>query len=97
MMASWSLEVELYQKGVDADGVDDLMDALKEGHPSIGEAPNGNLSVRIFTEGETLMDALASGVALVTEAAIKKGFCATIVGVEMTTEEELDRRLAENN
>jgi hypothetical protein len=97
MKANWSLEIELKQKGIDSDGVDDLMDALEAGHPSIGEAPNGNLSVRIFTEGETLMEALASGVALVTEAAVQNGFCATILGVDMVTEDELDRRLAENN
>lgn len=97
MVVDWSLEVELKQKGVGPDDVDVLMDALEQCHPSIGEAPNGNLSVRIFTKGETFMEALASGVALVTEAAVQNGFCATILGCEMVTEEELDRRLAENN
>lgn len=96
-MADWSLEVELDQKGVSPDGVDDLMDALKEGHPAIGEAPNGNLAVRIFTEGETAMEALAAGVTLVREAAVKNGFCATVLGVDMITEKELDRRLAEDD
>lgn len=94
---SWSIEIELDEKGVTADGVDELMEALAEGHPAIGEAPNGNLSVRIFITGSTAHEAITRGILAVTKATKMEGFSNRVVGVDLVTEDELDRRLAENN
>ena len=94
---SWSIEVELDEKGVAADGVDEMMEALAEGHPAIGEAPNGNLSVRIFMDGFTAQEAISRGILAVTKAAKSNGFSTKVVGVDLVTEEELDRRLASDN
>lgn len=94
-MTSWSLGVELDHKGVGASDVDDLMESLKGDHPAIGEAPNGNLSVRVFADAETAQEALRTGVSAVVEAARMNGFSTRVLGVELITESELDRRLDE--
>lgn len=96
-MISWSIEVELDQQDIGPNDVDDLMEALSGGHPAIGTAPNGNLSVRIFTEASTAQDALALGVSTVVEAAEVNGFGTRVLAIDLITEAELDRRLAEDN
>lgn len=94
-MISWSIEVELDQKNVAPDAVDEMMEAMFEGYPAIGHAPNGNLSVRIFVMGATAQEAVSQGVLAVTKVAQANSLSTRVVGIDLVTEEELDRRLAE--
>lgn len=91
---SWSIEVELNQKNVTPDAVDEMMEALLEGGPAIGWAPNGNLSVRVFVSAFTAQEAVSRGVLAVAKAAKANGLSTHVVGIDLITEEELDRRLA---
>lgn len=91
---SWSIEVELDEKKeVTEDDVDSLTDLLKNAHPAIGQAPNGNLSIRIMVDAPTAYQAFDLGTARVKDASRTNGMSTTVVGVHLETEAELERRL----
>jgi hypothetical protein len=93
MTQAWSAYVELAVHDTGEDTVDALYETLAGHHPSIGHAPNGNLAVQITTEAGTARQALAAAMRTVTEAAAASGLPQTVSGVELVTEEELERRL----
>ncbi|MGW1154509.1 hypothetical protein ACWD45_24895 [Streptomyces rubiginosohelvolus] len=95
MPQAWSIEVELGVNDVSDDLVEELVEHLIDHSPAIGTAPNGNLSARIFIEAGTARQAIDSALKEVTAAAKEAGLPTTVVGVDLVTEEELDRRLAE--
>ncbi|MFJ3601873.1 hypothetical protein ACIPVA_03660 [Streptomyces anulatus] len=95
MPQAWSIEVELGVNGVSDDLIEELLENLLDHSPAVGTAPNGNLSARIFVEAGTARQAIDSGLKEVTAAAKAAGLPTTVVGVDLVTEEELERRLAE--
>lgn len=95
MPQAWSIEVELGVNDVSDDLVEELFEHLIDYSPAVGTAPNGHLSARIFVEAGTARQAIDSALREVTAAAKEAGIPATVVGVDLVTEEELDRRLAE--
>ncbi|MFF2184595.1 hypothetical protein [Streptomyces sp. NPDC058155] len=95
MPQAWSIEVELGVTDVSDNLVEELFEHLIDHSPAVGAAPNGNLSVRIFTEAGTARQAIDRALREVTTAAKATDIPAAVVGVDLVTEEELDRRLAE--
>ncbi|MFH8867126.1 hypothetical protein [Streptomyces griseus] len=95
MPQAWSIEVELGVNDVSDDLVEELVEHLIDHSPAVGTAPNGNLSARIFIDAGTARQAIDNALREVTAAAKGAGLPTTVVGVDLVTEEELDRRLAE--
>lgn len=95
MPQAWSIEVELGASNVSDDTVEELHEHLADHSPAVGTAPSGNLSARIFVEAGTARQAADSALKEVTAAAKQAGINHTVVGIELVTEEELDRRLNE--
>ncbi|MFE9016712.1 hypothetical protein [Streptomyces cyaneofuscatus] len=95
MPQAWSIEVELGVNDVSDDLVEELVEHLIDHSPAVGTAPNGNLSARIFIEAGTARQAIDNALREVAAAAKEAGLSTNIVGVDLVTEEELDRRLAE--
>lgn len=92
MSQAWSVYVELDSRDVSDDAMDGLHENLAEASPSVGTAPNGNLSVRIFVDTATARQAGETALKTVTAAARTQGITAPVVGFEVLTEDELDRR-----
>ncbi|MET9436933.1 hypothetical protein [Streptomyces sp. NPDC006551] len=95
MSQAWSVCVELDARDVADDTIDDLHERLIDASPAVGNAPNGNLSVRVFVDTATARQAIDTALKTVTAAARTQGISAPVVGVEVLTEAELDRRNAE--
>lgn len=95
MPQAWSIEVELGVSDVSDDTVEELHEHLADCSPAVGTAPSGNLSVRIFIEAGTARQAVDAALKEVTAAAKQTGINYTVVGIELVTEKELDRRLEE--
>jgi hypothetical protein len=95
MPQAWSVEVELAATEITDDAIDVLHDYLADRGPAVGASPSGNTSVRVFVEAGTARQALDSALKEVTAAAKEADISTTVLGVDLVTEEELDRRLAE--
>ncbi|MFJ3763055.1 hypothetical protein [Streptomyces sp. NPDC090080] len=95
MPQAWSIEVELGVSDVSDDIVEELHEHLADCSPAVGTAPSGNLSVRIFIEASTARQAMDAALKEVTAAAKQTGINHAVAGIELVTEEELDRRLEE--
>ncbi|MFE1785624.1 hypothetical protein ACFW9F_24385 [Streptomyces sp. NPDC059506] len=94
MIQAWSAYVELAAPDVPEDTIIDMHEALAEHFASVSQAPNGNLAVQLSVDAGTARKALDAALKAVSEAAKAHGVPATVVGVELLTEEELDRRNA---
>ncbi|MEU6979641.1 hypothetical protein [Streptomyces sp. NPDC046371] len=92
MNQAWSIYVELSRRDAPDNLYDDLHEQLAAAHPAVGTAPNGNLSVRIFVEASTARQAIDTGLKTVSAAMKRLGSHDPVVGVEVMTEDELDRR-----
>ncbi|WP_333745462.1 hypothetical protein [Streptomyces sp. IBSBF 2950] len=77
------------------DSLDAMHERLTAYHASLGYAPNRNVSVQMTVDAGTARQALDIALKAVTQAARAAGTSATVVGVELLTEDEFDRRLAE--
>lgn len=95
MPQAWSIEVELGVSDVSDDIVEELHEHLADCSPAVGTAPSGNLSVRIFIEASTARQAMDAALKEVTAAAKQTGVNHAVAGIELVTEEELNRRLEE--
>jgi hypothetical protein len=95
MTQAWSIYVELCLRDAPDDLYDGLHEHLAASAPAVGTAPNGNLCVRLFVEAATARQAIDAGLKTVTTAAKTLGVTEPVVGVEVLTEDELDRRNAE--
>lgn len=95
MSQAWSVYVELAARDMPDSVIEELCERLVDREPAVGIAPNGNLSARVWIDTATARQ--AADIALKEVAAAAKGAGAgqTIVGFELLTEEELDRRNAE--
>lgn len=81
-MIEYNIILELNHRNPTDDDIDNLIDNLADFHPSIGTSPLGWTEAVITVPGETLRQAIATGLSLVGEVRSVTG---------MTTE-EYDRR-----
>ncbi|MCX4826602.1 hypothetical protein OG883_43980 [Streptomyces sp. NBC_01142] len=76
--------------------ISDLHENLSRYDASIGSSPAGGLTVRLFLEADSPVDAGTRGVEYVQGALLKHEiWLHQMTGFEVLTEEEFDRRLAE--
>lgn len=90
----WYAEVEL--EGKLQENEDDylrLMEVLTEDSATVGDSPSGQVSVRIALEAGTAQEAAREAMETVTYAARLLGLNRTVLGLELITEKEMDRRL----
>ncbi|MFK0142521.1 hypothetical protein [Streptomyces murinus] len=95
----YSVCVEFAVPDVPEDLYEALLDTLLERHPdsgpALGPAGNGNLSMRFFVDAGSIVDAVNCGIEYAQAAALTQGITPdTVVGAEVVTEAELDRRNA---
>jgi hypothetical protein len=96
MMTGWSVHVELHNDGAPESALDVIREHLTEHHATTGYAPgSGNVSVRMMLDATTARKALDAGIRAATDAAYAAGASTAVLGVEVMTEGEMDRRLAE--
>ncbi|MFH0246377.1 hypothetical protein ACGRHY_29050 [Streptomyces sp. HK10] len=95
-MPSYCVCVEFDNANASPDTYADLFDALQDVHGAVGPAPNGNLSARLTIEADSVLQAATLGIER-TQSAItgQQGSPSNVTGVEVITEAERDRRLAE--
>ncbi|MEV1040490.1 hypothetical protein AB0J01_28135 [Streptomyces sp. NPDC050204] len=96
-MSPFSIYVE-FGTALGDGAYDDLLGAVTHLHGAVGPADNGNASLRITLECDSALQAAM----LATEAAQAAGLrCGlpldSVVGIEVTTEAEADRRLSEES
>jgi hypothetical protein len=88
---AWSVYVE-YGARVPDDAYDTAIDHLDGYHATVSPAPNGNFSMRVFVEEPTVERAVPAALAVCDRAVQAVYGRAAVVGIEVVTEEELDRR-----
>ncbi|MFE5037146.1 hypothetical protein [Streptomyces sp. NPDC056683] len=89
------MHVELHNDSTPDTVLDALTDALTAYHASVGIAPNGRVSVQMTVDAATARQAFDTALKAVTAAARAAGTSTTVLGVELLTEDEFDRRLAQ--
>jgi hypothetical protein len=94
MNRGWSVYVE-YDARVPDDAHDTAADHLGDYHAAISNAPNGNFSIRVTVDAPTIERAQEAALAACDRALHAAYGRAAVVGVEVVTEDELDRRLRE--
>ncbi|MEU5430797.1 hypothetical protein AB0H73_35065 [Streptomyces olivoreticuli] len=97
MTTAFSVYVEFDRPGTDPDTCTRLLDALGEHSPAaVGPAENGNLSVRLFVDADSVVLAFTLGLESAQRAAITCGISPdTVIATTVITEEEFDRREAQ--
>ncbi len=95
-----SVYVEFAVPDAPADLYEALLDTLLERHPdsgpALGPAGNGNLSMRLFINAGSVVDAVTRGIEYAQAAAMTQDITPdTVIGAEVLTEAELDRRNAQ--
>lgn len=96
----FSVYVEFAVPDAPADVHEALTKALRKrspnSGPSAGPADNGNLSVRLFVDAASVVDAVNRGIEYAQAAAMAQGIAPdAVIGAEVITEAELDRRNAQ--
>ncbi|MFE6272208.1 helix-turn-helix domain-containing protein [Streptomyces goshikiensis] len=94
-MIKTNVFVEYGARDVSPDQYVDLHDALAEHAGGVGPAANGNLSARVFIEAESVVDALVRAVEITGQAVRGLGLPDAVIGAEVLTEAEFERREAE--
>lgn len=95
MSQMWNAQINLGVQITDEDVLGMLHEYLIEYSPAVGVDLSGNLSIRIFIQASTAAMGLQKAIREVTAATVKAGLGDAIVGAEVITEGELDRRLVE--
>jgi hypothetical protein len=95
MTRGWSVHVEFRNDSTPDDALDAIHGSLTAYHASVGIAPNGNVSVQMTVDTGTARQAFDTALKAATTAARDAGASTTVLGVELMTETEFDRRLAE--
>ncbi|MFI8932423.1 hypothetical protein ACIG3E_32765 [Streptomyces sp. NPDC053474] len=92
-MPSYSVYVEFDITGVSPDTYEALFDALRDQHGAVGPTDNGNLSVRLTIQAESISQAAAHGIEHAQMATSSHGIApGSAIRVEVTTTEERVRR-----
>ncbi|MEU5423500.1 hypothetical protein [Streptomyces sp. NPDC020667] len=94
MSQAWSVCIELDSSDPTAETIEALHQALTPHAPSVGQAPSGKLSVRLFVEADDAPEANTVALGLVTAAAHEHGVNDRVTGIQVMTEDELDRYIA---
>jgi hypothetical protein len=95
MTRGWSLRVELHNDSTPDTVLDALTAGLTAYYASVGIAPNDNVGVQMTVDAGTARQAFDAGLKAVTAAARAAGASTDVLGVELMTEDEFGRRLAE--
>ncbi|MGW0868267.1 hypothetical protein [Streptomyces sp. NPDC002611] len=96
-MQPFSVYVEFDAADASPDTYEALYDALLDQHGAVGPAPNGNVSVRLTVSANSVIEAASLGIEYAQAAAIPHGITPdTVIGTEVVTEDERDRRLQED-
>jgi hypothetical protein len=95
MTMGWSVRVELRNDDTPDAALDTLTERLAAYHASVGIAPSGNVSAQMTVDATTARQALDAGLKAATTAAREAGTSTTVLGIELMTEDEFDRRLDE--
>ncbi|MEU6331593.1 hypothetical protein ABZ851_30580 [Streptomyces sp. NPDC047049] len=97
MQRSFSVYVEFDTTDVSPDTYADLFDTLHDVDGAAGPASNGNLSVRLTIEADSVRQAIARGIEHAQAAATAHDITPTVTAVEAVTETERDRRLTDED
>ncbi|MFI5814863.1 hypothetical protein ACIA7S_28390 [Streptomyces sp. NPDC051643] len=89
------MHVELRDYETSDDSLDAMHERLAAYHASVGIAPNGHVSVQMTVDASTARQAFDTAVKAVTQAARDADASTTVLGVELMTEDEFDRRLTQ--
>nr|WP_024126213.1 hypothetical protein [Streptomyces sp. FR1]AHE38832.1 hypothetical protein pFRL3_55 [Streptomyces sp. FR1] len=96
-MQPFSVLVEFDTADVSPDTYEALFDALHDQHGAVGPAPNGNLSVRLTIEADSVAQAATRGIEYAQASAAQHDIPPnTVIGAEVVTEAERDRRLGDD-
>ncbi|MEV4506668.1 hypothetical protein [Streptomyces klenkii] len=98
MNQAWSVSIELDSSGAAAENIEgtieSLMEALAVHESSVRQTPHGNVAVRLFVEADDAVAANTAALDIVTTAARSLGICDRVTGLEVMSEEALDRYIA---
>ncbi|MDX3672696.1 hypothetical protein [Streptomyces europaeiscabiei] len=93
-MPRWSVYVE-YDARVPDEAHDTAADHLADFHAAITTAPNGNFAMHLSVEAPTVESAERVALDATDRAVLAAHGRAAVIGMEVITEEESDRRLRE--
>ncbi|GGX46330.1 hypothetical protein [Streptomyces noursei] len=89
---AFSVYVEFDTADASPDTYADLFDALRDVDGAAGPAPNGNVSMRLTIQADSVMQAASLGTERAQADAITHGVSPdTVIGIEVITEGERDR------
>ncbi|GLF98232.1 hypothetical protein [Streptomyces yaizuensis] len=94
-MTDWNVYVEYDAPDTSPEVYGDLFEALSAHAPGVGPAPNGNLSLRLTLEADQAHQAVAEALTIAAAAVHDLGLHGAVVGIEVLTEAEFDRRQTE--
>ena len=90
---TWSVHTELHSITTPDSVLDEMTDLLAGYSPAVGFAPNGNVSIDMTVEASTARQAIDRALKAITKAARDAGASDVVLGVELMTEAEQERRL----
>ncbi|MBP5896420.1 hypothetical protein [Streptomyces scabiei] len=93
-MPRWSVYVE-YDARVPDEAHDAAADHLADFHAAITTAPNGNFAIQLSVEAPAVESAERLALAATEVAVVAVHGRAALIGIEVMTEEEFDRRIQE--
>ncbi|MEV7885195.1 hypothetical protein ACWD3I_25275 [Streptomyces sp. NPDC002817] len=97
-MRPFSVYVEFDTADASPDTYEALHDALADQHGAVGPSPNGNISVRLTVNADSVIEATTLGIEHAQAAALPHGITPdTVIGTEVITEAERDRRVLEED
>ncbi|MFF9785659.1 hypothetical protein [Streptomyces nigrescens] len=95
-MSPFSVYVEFDAPNTPPAVLSEIYESLVKYGGNVSTASNGNLVARLFVEAESALDAGTRGVEYAQAAALQQGITPeTVVGFEVVTEAEFERRLGE--
>lgn len=93
MSNAWSVHVELHSIKTPERVLDEMQDLLAPHDANIGFTSSDNISVQMSVDAATARQALDVALKATTKAAREAGASDVVLGVELLTEEEQERRL----
>ncbi|WP_327359718.1 hypothetical protein [Streptomyces sp. NBC_01304] len=93
-MTQFNVYVEFDAPDITPEACSEIHEDLLDHSPAVGIAPNSHLSIRLFVESDSPLNAGTHGLEYAQGAAMKYGISpAAVQGFEVLTEAEFDRRL----
>jgi hypothetical protein len=94
MNQAWSAYIELHSIITPETVLDEMQDLLADHDANLGFTEHGTISVQMSVDAPTARQALDTALKAASKAARNAGASDVILGVELLTEEEQERRLA---